>query len=232
MNIEEIKILISNGETMKSIAEKLEIPFSTFKRRAKKLGIYLPNQGRRGIKRTSDEVESRKIPLELILDNTYKIGSNHLKKRLFIEKVKDEICEECGINNNWNGKKLNLHLDHIDGDKLNNNLDNLRILCPNCHSQTDTYAGRNIKLKNIKKGYKYKYSKKFRNLSEYWDKKSKDWEKEQEKYIELVINSEIDFNKLGWVTKVGKIINQKPQKVKKWMERIMPDFYKKCYKRK
>ena len=231
MDIEEIKVSISNGETMKSIAERLGIPFSTFKRRAKKLGIYVPNQGRRGIKRTSGEVESRKIPLEFIFNNEYQIGSNWLKKRLFEEGFKVEICEDCGIGNNWNGKKLNLHLDHIDGDKLNNNLDNLKILCPNCHSQTDTYAGRNIRLKNKQKGYKYKYSKKFRNLNQYWEIKSKNWEKEQEKYIDLVINSEIDFTKLGWVTKVGKIINQKPQKVKYWMERMMPDFYKKCYKR-
>lgn len=49
---------------------------------------------------------------------------------------------DCGIST-WLDKPLSLHLDHIDGDKLNNNQDNLRLLCPNCHSQTDTYGGRN-----------------------------------------------------------------------------------------
>ena len=44
------------------------------------------------------------------------------------------------------GEKLVLQLDHIDGDNTNNNLDNLRILCPNCHSQTHNYAGRKNKI--------------------------------------------------------------------------------------
>lgn len=217
--------------TMKSIAKKMDIPFSTFKRRAIKLGVYITNQGRRGIGRTKEEIESKRIPLRFILDNTHKMGSNHLKKRLFDEGVKNEICEDCGIGNSWNSKKLNLHLDHIDGDKLNNRIDNLRILCPNCHSQTDTYAGKNIKLKNKQRGYEYSYVKKFDNLTEYWYTKKENWTKEQERYVDVVMNSSIDFSKFGWVTKLSTLIKQKPQKVKFWMERIMPEFYEKCYKR-
>ena len=51
-------------------------------------------------------------------------------------------CSECKINS-WNGKSLTLHCDHIDGDRKNNHIDNLRWLCPNCHSQTDTWCIRN-----------------------------------------------------------------------------------------
>ncbi len=55
----------------------------------------------------------------------------------------EEKCVQCGIESRWNGRHLVLHVDHIDGCRLNNGVENLRFLCPNCHSQTDTYAGRN-----------------------------------------------------------------------------------------
>ncbi len=51
----------------------------------------------------------------------------------------------CGNNGEWNGKKLVLQLDHIDGNSSNHCLDNLRFVCPNCHSQTDNFAGKNCK---------------------------------------------------------------------------------------
>lgn len=73
-----------------------------------------------------------------------KIAGNKIKKFLFRFGIKKEECEICGQPPKWKNKKLSLHLDHIDGNPLNNKEENLRILCPNCHSQTDTYAGRNI----------------------------------------------------------------------------------------
>lgn len=62
----------------------------------------------------------------------------------YLLQIKNK-CFECGISETYNGKPIVLHCDHIDGDSDNNKLTNLRLLCPNCHSQTDTYCGRNIK---------------------------------------------------------------------------------------
>ena len=55
-------------------------------------------------------------------------------------EIKKNMCEICGQDTIWQGKSLTLHLDHKDGNKQNNELDNLRILCPNCHTQTETYG--------------------------------------------------------------------------------------------
>lgn len=71
-----------------------------------------------------------------------KLGA--LRKSL-LEMGRSYVCEGCGQLPTWHGKPLVLQLDHKDGDKFNDCDDNLRFLCPNCHSQTPTFAGRNRK---------------------------------------------------------------------------------------
>ncbi|HEY2653382.1 MAG TPA: helix-turn-helix domain-containing protein [Solirubrobacteraceae bacterium] len=77
----------------------------------------------------------------LLVAGTYR-GRDNLKMRLTKEGLKDGSCERCGMRD-WRGKPVSMALHHINGDRLDNRLDNLELLCPNCHSQTDTYSGRN-----------------------------------------------------------------------------------------
>ena len=87
----------------------------------------------------------------LCFENKIYISSVRLKKLMFKFGVKQTKCECCNLEL-WNNKPLSLALHHIDGDKLNNRLDNLQILCPNCHSQTDNYGSKNKNIcKNILK---------------------------------------------------------------------------------
>jgi hypothetical protein len=86
----------------------------------------------------------------LIKDSTY-LSSNSLKKKLFKYNFLENKCQECGNIGSWNGKELKLQLDHINGSSNDNRLENLRILCPNCHTQTETFGSKRLKKMKIKK---------------------------------------------------------------------------------
>jgi len=84
-----------------------------------------------------------KIDLSKILvENSPYICSSSLKKRLFKAGLFQNKCSECGISE-WREKKLSIQLDHINGSNRDHRIENLRMLCPNCHSQTSSFAGRN-----------------------------------------------------------------------------------------
>lgn len=84
-----------------------------------------------------------KLELNEILVNGKFYSSNKLKVRLIKAGLKEDKCEECGISE-WNGKKLTLQLHHINGNHNDNRLDNLQILCPNCHSLTDNFSNKKV----------------------------------------------------------------------------------------
>jgi 5-methylcytosine-specific restriction endonuclease McrA len=84
--------------------------------------------------------------LESLLAHGRQAHRNNLKLRLIAGGVKGSQCEVCGCQE-WQGKPLALQLHHINGNGADNRLANLQLLCPNCHSQTDTWGARNRRLR-------------------------------------------------------------------------------------
>ena len=85
------------------------------------------------------------ILLDDILKENSTYSTNNLKKRLIGNNLLKKECLECGITDTWNNNPISLQLDHINGINNDNRLENLRILCPNCHSQTETFSGKHRK---------------------------------------------------------------------------------------
>ena len=82
-------------------------------------------------------------PLRELLESVARHGrSSRLKQRLVEDGIWEEKCSICGLGPEWNGGLLVLQLDHIDGDRKNWALENLRLVCPNCHAQTPTFCRR------------------------------------------------------------------------------------------
>ncbi len=79
---------------------------------------------------------------EILVENSSYQNLTRLKSRIIKEGLIEYKCSECEISE-WRGKPLSLQLDHINGINNDHRLENLRFLCPNCHSQTETYTGRN-----------------------------------------------------------------------------------------
>jgi transposase-like protein len=87
-------------------------------------------------------------PIETYLVKGRRVNRMHLKGRLLSAGLKKNACERCGLRS-WLGGPLSLALHHVNGDRDDNRLENLALLCPNCHSQTPNFSGRNLRLRRL-----------------------------------------------------------------------------------
>lgn len=123
------------------LAQICNLSRPTVSKYAKALGIDVKNVGGKG-----KPHGTRRYELKDILEGHYPhYPTSKLKSRLVAEGYKKEVCEECGCGAVWNNKPLTLQVDHKDGDNTNHRLENLRLLCPNCHTQTSTFGSKNVK---------------------------------------------------------------------------------------
>lgn len=142
INEEEFIQVCNNSKTMAEASRKLQMHFGTFARYAKKLNCWKPNKAGKGLHKKSPV---NKIKTEDIINGLYPdYQTFKLKNRLLQEGYKEYKCECCGLSE-WNGLPIPLELHHKDGNRCNHKIENLQMLCPNCHAQTKTYRAKNIK---------------------------------------------------------------------------------------
>ena len=132
----DLKQTGGNHRHIKGKVVAFEIDTSHFKKGAWNKGLTAETSER--VRAGRDKIS---VPDELVFVERSTFNSSHLYKRLLRLGWNNE-CAICGLSI-WLDKPIRLHVDHKNGIHTDNRLENLRMLCPNCHSQTATYAGRN-----------------------------------------------------------------------------------------
>ena len=130
-----IRDMISENRPLIEIARLLNVKYNTLKRHLKDIGIeYKGNPQRKGIHHKESQIDA-----SVYFDNTKYISASRLRNILIRDGYKEKKCERCGLSE-WMGQPIPLELHHKDLNHYNNNLDNLQILCSNCHTQVHGYS--------------------------------------------------------------------------------------------
>ena len=142
--IEAVKSSFSIASVLKKIGIRpTGGNYDVAKRRIERLGVDASHFTGCGHLKGKTHGWAKKTPLNDILIENFLggVSTHKLKKRLIREGLLKDACYVCGIKE-WNGKKLSLELEHKNGNRHDNRIDNLEILCPNCHSLTKTFRRR------------------------------------------------------------------------------------------
>ena len=123
--------------------------YKTIQRDIDRLGLDTSHFTGKGWRKDDRRPMSRRRPLSEVLVSESPVGSSIIRKRLLGEGIKNHQCERCG-RIEWCGDPIPLELDHINGVNDDHRLSNLRLICPNCHAQTPTYRGRNVRIKRAR----------------------------------------------------------------------------------
>ena len=130
------------GITKREISRRLQCDIKTVDRYLKLFGREY--HGKQGWSK-GKTLEHKSMSFETYVNRDgVNLSTNKIRKKLLKDGLKEARCERCG-NTEWEGLAIPLEVHHIDGNKHNNSLSNLQLLCPNCHALTPTYRGRNIK---------------------------------------------------------------------------------------
>ncbi len=145
--VDQLKNAVKNSLSYRQVISKLGLReaggnYDQVKKYIKENGLNISHFKGRGWNRGMKGTGIPRIPLKKILVKNSTFQSFKLKKRLFAAGLKPRYCEKCGWAEETEDGYLPLELDHINGNRHDNRLENLRVLCPNCHSLQPTHRGR------------------------------------------------------------------------------------------
>jgi len=138
---EQLVEAVSSCVTLQQVLDKLNLVGGHARIKEKILQLELNTSH---WKNFSGSAPRKILPIEKVLKRNTNIQTSNLRTRLLNNELLEYKCSICNLVE-WNGKAISLQLDHINGQRKDNRIENLRLLCPNCHSQTDTFCGKNIK---------------------------------------------------------------------------------------
>lgn len=153
LNVDNLTDLVASSKSFREVLKRLTPEdYTDSGSLHRKLQTLIARQGidishftghpwNKGRKMPMTQERSERLRSSYLTSNS-SIGSSKIRKFVVEAGLLPNCCADCGISGDWNGRPITLHLDHIDGNHTNNQLENLRILCPNCHSQTITYCNK------------------------------------------------------------------------------------------
>lgn len=213
--VEYVKNVILTSQTMLEAAKRLGYSSSTgfygvIKRYAKKNNL---ENEIKDLRKKSEifrlqaskntKFELRKTDEEIFCINSC-ASRNTVKRRILEKGLLEYKCAICGNKGLHNNKPLSLQLDHINGVNNDHRLENLRWLCPNCHSQTETFSGKKTELK--------------RKIKELEKEKKEKIIDERKKYFDS-----IDTTKYGWMSQAEKDLGISHTQIKRWINKYYPE---------
>ncbi len=136
--LEEVKSACEKSSSYRELLSNLDYAVSGGNLRTvkKMLDVY-------GLSIKHKRKQGRKMEFsEILVQNSPYNHTKYLKNRLLKEGILVNVCVLCGNNGTWLNKPITLQLDHINGNSSDNRVENLRLLCPNCHTQTETWGSK------------------------------------------------------------------------------------------
>ncbi len=149
-SVEQLRVATASSRSIREVIQKLGLVpaggnYEQVKQALKEHKIDTTHVTGSGWRRNMKFAFTPRTPLEEILTQGNHFQSFKLKRRLFLAGLKKPQCEICGWARESADGRIPVELDHINGDRHDNRLENLRILCPNCHSLQPTHRGKNQK---------------------------------------------------------------------------------------